>query len=57
MYCSVPIGLTGVEGRQQYLRCGKKATHEVKNSDWCICSDHVAYAEEEGWPLIELKGE
>jgi len=57
MNCSIPTDLIEVGRNPRYLRCGKEATHEVKNSDWGICEGHVEYAKSKGWPLKKLKGD
>lgn len=55
MNCSIPTDLIEVGGDPQYVRCGKKATHKVVNSDWYICEGHVEYAKSEGWPVRKIK--
>jgi len=57
MNCSIPTDLIKVGRNPRYLQCGKKATHEVKNSDWGICKDHVEYAKSKKWSLKKLKGD
>ena len=54
-YCSIPIDLKVVEGKPKYGCCGEEAAHKVKNSNWYICENHVAYANKQRWELEELK--
>jgi len=55
-HCSIPIDLKVVEGKPKYSRCGKEAMYKVKNSDWYVCKNHVAYVNKQRWELEELKG-
>lgn len=54
-FCSVPVDLKIVEGAPKYDSCGENAVCKVKNSDWYICEDHVAYANNHGWELEKLE--
>jgi len=53
-FCSVPTDLKVVEGEPRYSRCGKEALYKVKNSDWYVCEDCVAYANKQKWELEKL---
>jgi len=53
-FCSVPTDLKVVEGEPRYSCCGKEASYKVKNSDWYICEDCVAYANKQKWELEKL---
>lgn len=56
MYCTFPTDLIVIIGDEpNYVKCGKDATHEVVNSDWYICEDHVEYVKSRGWPLKKIK--
>lgn len=53
-FCSIPVDFKVVEDSPKYITCGEEAVCKVKNSDWYICENHIAYANKQRWELEKL---